>query len=207
MVETEWHITGEYFETCNCAILCPCLYTNLTATPTEGDCKVAMVFAIEEGRFGALSLDGLRFVWVGLTPGPMGDGNWTVGVIIDKRADETQRAALVQIITGEAGGPMALLAPMIGTFAGVEYRAIEIEAEGLRRKVFVPERLTQEAAAFPSPGDPTVPIVVDNTGHPANDRLALAKATETRLHAFGIDWDDDSGSRNGHLAPFDWRSG
>jgi hypothetical protein len=42
--------------------------------------------------------------------------------------------------------------------------------------------------------------------HPANARLALAKATGSHLHAFGLDWDDTSGNNNGHFAPFNWRS-
>ena len=31
-----WAINGEYFETCNCDFLCPCITSNLAATPTEG---------------------------------------------------------------------------------------------------------------------------------------------------------------------------
>ena len=34
--------------------------------------------------------------------------------------------------------------------------------------------------------------------------LALANATHSHFHAFGIDWDDASGTRNGHFAPFAW---
>ena len=35
-------------------------------------------------------------------------------------------------------------------------------------------------------------------------RLAIAKATRSSFHAFGIDWDDASGSRNAHFSPFSW---
>ncbi len=41
--------------------------------------------------------------------------------------------------------------------------------------------------------------------HPANARVALARATDSHLHAFGLNWDDTSGKNNGHFAPFDWR--
>ena len=47
-------------------------------------------------------------------------------------------------------------------------------------------------------------IYLDNAAHPANARLALAKATRSRFNVFGIQWDDTSGRRNGHFAPFDW---
>ena len=48
-------------------------------------------------------------------------------------------------------------------------------------------------------------IKVDNTLHPVSSRLALGNATSSRFHAFGIDWDDASGTRNGHFAPFAWQ--
>jgi len=47
----------------------------------------------------------------------------------------------------------------------------------------------------------------DNSGHPANDRLALAKATRSHLNAFGLMWNDVSGQNNGHFAPFSWQGG
>jgi hypothetical protein len=47
-------------------------------------------------------------------------------------------------------------------------------------------------------------IAIDNVSHPINSRLALAKATKSRFDAFGIDWDDSTGTRNGHFAPFAW---
>jgi hypothetical protein len=50
------------------------------------------------------------------------------------------------------------------------------------------------------------PIYLDNVGHPAARRLALAKASSSHMHAFGIDWDDTSGRNNGHFAPFAWSS-
>jgi hypothetical protein len=46
---------------------------------------------------------------------------------------------------------------------------------------------------------------LDNSGHPASDRLGLARAQYSRFNAFGIEFNDESGSNNGHFAPFDWR--
>jgi hypothetical protein len=34
--------------------------------------------------------------------------------------------------------------------------------------------------------------------------VALAKATRSRFNAFGMKWDDSTGTRNGHFAPFAW---
>lgn len=104
MSDTLWQLKGQYFETCNCDFLCSCPESHQKAIPTKGDCIAAMVYSIEEGSFGDVALDGLGFVIVLRTPGPMIEGNWTVGVIVDERADATQREALGAIASGSAGG-------------------------------------------------------------------------------------------------------
>ena len=45
-----WNIEGQYVETCNCAFLCPCITSNLSAKPTEGDCKAALGMRIDSGE-------------------------------------------------------------------------------------------------------------------------------------------------------------
>lgn len=206
MAETNWRVEGEYFESCNCAFLCPCIPSNMTASPTNGECKVALVFHITEGHFGETSLDDLTFVVAAHTPGAMAEGNWTLGLIIDERASDVQQEAIGAIASGSAGGPMAALAPLIGNFAGIELRPVRFEKDGMNCSVVVPEMLEQSVTGVASAADPTQPIMIDHTAHPANPRLALAKATVSHLHAFGIDWDDDGGQNNGHFAPFSWGS-
>lgn len=207
MSETDWDVEGDYFESCNCDFLCPCIHTNMVASPPPGDCKVAMAFHVTKGHFRAIPLDDLCFVFVAYTPGSMAEGNWTVGIVIDDRASDAQREAITKIVSGDAGGPMAVLAPLIGTFAGVESKPIRFEKDGLTYKVSIPGMLEEGVAGMPTYADPAQPIVIDNTAHPANARLGLAKATHSHLHAFGIDWDDDGGRNNGHFAPFSWHSG
>ena len=52
----------------------------------------------------------------------------------------------------------------------------------------------------------TEPLHLENTGHPAADRFALAHATRSHVHALGLEWDDVSGQNNGQYAPFSWQS-
>lgn len=206
MSNEAWRIEGEYFESCNCDFVCPCILSNLSALPSDGECKVALVFHIQEGRFGDVVLDDLTFVVAAQTPGAMIEGNWTVGLIIDDRADDDQQEAIGAIASGKAGGPMAGLAPLIGNFAGIELAPIELEKDGMHCSISIPGMLEQSIVGIPSAADESQPMVIDNTVHPANTRLALAKATASHLHAFGIDWDDVSGTNNGHLAPFLWQA-
>lgn len=206
MASANWALEGSYFETCNCEFLCPCISSNLAAEPTNGDCKVALAFQIERGRKDGVSLDGLAFIVVARTPGAMGKGNWTVGLVIDDRASAAQADAILAIASGQAGGPMAHIAPAIGTFAGVERRPIKFTGDGNRYSVSAGELVDQACEGVKSSPDATEPMALVNTGHPANSRLSLARASSQRFHAFGIDWEDASGRTNGHFAPFRWQA-
>lgn len=201
---SSWNITGQYMETCNCAFLCPCITSNLTAVPTEGDCKAAVAMRIDQGTKDGVALDGLSFIVLMHSPGAMASGNITVGLVIDAAATDAQAEAISAIATGAAGGPMAALGPLVGRVAGTERRPIRFESDGLKRSVTAGDLVDQACDGVASAGDPSQAICLDQTVHPANTRLSLAKATRSRIHAFGIDWDDASGTRNGHFAPFQW---
>jgi hypothetical protein len=204
MAQGTWQISGDYFETCSCDFLCPCLPSNLAAKPSKGHCDFAFAFHIDEGRQGAVKLDGLNFAVVGHTPGAMVEGNWSVGVIVDERATPEQAQAITAIASGQVGGPMAPLGGLITSFLGVERKPIHYEKDGMRRSVSIPGVMDQGLEGVTG-GNGTEPIYVDNTMHPANARLALARATRSHVNVFGLRWDDSSGRNNGHFAPFRWQ--
>ena len=205
MASPQWKISGDYFEACNCDSVCPCPTSGLAARPTQGHCDAGLIFHVERGSHGTIQLDGLSFAVLLHTPGPMIAGNWTVGVIVDERATAEQREALGAIGSGQGGGPMAALGPLVGSFAGIEAKPIRIEGSGMRRSVSIPGALDLAIEGIPGASQ-TEPIYFDNVGHPAATRLALAKASRSHMHAFGINWDDTSGKNNGHFAPFSWSS-
>ncbi len=99
---------------------------------------------------------------------------------------------------------MAALAPLVGQVAGVERRPISFEIDGLTRTVRAGGLIDQACTGVASGIDSAQAIGLDNTAHPVNSRLSLAKATRSSFHAFGFDWDDSTGTRNGHIAPFSW---
>lgn len=204
---TTWHVRGQYYETCNCDFICPCVPAQLAVTPTKGTCQFAMAFQIEQGTFGAVSLDDLGFIVLGLTPEAMGKGNWSVGVIVDTRASAEQRDAITAIASGAAGGPMAALSGLIGKFLGVESAPISFDRAGAKWSVkastFVD--MAAEGAMGINPAS-TEALQLSNTGHPAADTFTLAHASKSHVHAFGFVWDDVSGKNNGQYAPFAWRS-
>src|SRR4026207_2109291 len=120
MTTPSWKVSGQYYETCSCDSVCPCVLHQMAVEPSKGTCTFAMAFEIDKGSFGSASLDGLGFVVLGRTPEAMGKGNWSVGLVIDDGASTEQRDAITAIASGTAGGPMAGLSGLIGQFLGVE---------------------------------------------------------------------------------------
>jgi hypothetical protein len=208
MATPKWKVTGQYYETCSCDFVCPCLPRQLAVKPTKGTCTFAMAFQIDRGSYGSAPLDGLGFIVLGLTPKEMGQGDWSVGLIIDERASAQQKDAITSIASGGAGGPRAALSSLIGKFLGVESAPIRFERSGpkwaVKASSFVD--MAAEGAKGINPAA-TEPLYLENTGHPAADRFALAHASKSHVRAFGLTWDDVSGMNNGQYAPFSWAGG
>src|SRR5205809_4859101 len=141
MADVRWRISGEYFEACSCDSVCPCPTSGLAARPTKGYCAAGLVFRVEHGQHGNTKLDGLSFAVLLRTPGPMVQGDWTVGLILDERASKEQREALTAIASGQGGWPMAAVARLIGRFGGAEAKPIKFEMSGIRRSVSIPGAL------------------------------------------------------------------
>ena len=203
--QVQWQLSGDYFENCNCSVVCPCLVSAappLTSRPTEGVCNVPTVFHIESGRYGDVALDNLNVAIAVHTPGPMGDGNWSVAAYIDERADDKQTEALGAIFTGAAGGPMAAFAPLIGKNLGVKKVPITFRIEGKKRSAEIPSIL--HLAVDPLPTLHPSGEMWANAGHPfAPEKLALAVGAPGSTFAdHGLSWDNSG--KNGHYARISW---
>ena len=203
--QTKWRLSGDYFENCNCDVVCPCLASPaapLTTRPTQGACDVALIFHIDKGSCDSVSLDGLNVALIAHAPGPMADGNWSVAAYIDERADDPQTAALGAIFTGADGGPMAAFAPLIGQQLGVKKTAVRYAIQGKNRSVEIPGIMQMAVAPLPTM-HPSGEIWA-GIGHPvAPDRLALAVGRSgSTFTDYGMRWDNSG--KNGHYAPINW---
>jgi hypothetical protein len=203
--QTKWRLSGDYFENCNCDVVCPCLVSAsppLTAQPTQGTCDVALVFHIDTGSYGDVPLDGLNVAVIAHTPGPMGQGNWTIAAYIDERADDRQTAALGAIFGGSEGGPMAAFAPLVGTHLGAKKMLIRYAINGKSRSVEIPGIMRM--GVDPVPTMHPSGELWGAMGHPvAPDHLAFAMGGASSTFAdHGMRWDNSG--RNGHYAPINW---
>jgi hypothetical protein len=127
---TEWRVVATELANCNCAYGCPCQFN---ALPTHGDCRAAIGYEIEEGHFGAVRLNGLRAVMLVSWPGPVHQGKGMMQLVIDERADASQRDALIKILTGEETDEMATMwwvySAMSPTKLEPLFRPIEYEVD------------------------------------------------------------------------------
>ena len=90
---TKWHITGDWFDNCSCAVACPCTFAQ---APDNGFCESVLFWHIQRGHYGDINLDGLSFVRVGRWEGDLwaGKAKGSAGIFIDERADERQAEVL-----------------------------------------------------------------------------------------------------------------
>ena len=202
MATDGWRLKGDYFENCNCEVLCPCIFGGAAAVPTQGHCDVGFAFHIDEGEFNGVTFNGLNFVVIAYTPGIMSEGNWSTAVYIDQRADQRQRDALDRILSGEMGGPAERWMRLTGNFRGVKHSPITYTVEGHTRSVSIPGVMDFNVEGIVA-GRRTEPMRLENTGHPVNPSLALARGTRSTYTDHGMTWDNTG--KNGHYSTFEWR--
>ena len=198
-----WEISGDYFENCNCDVVCPCEVSPggpLTARPDQGVCDVLLAFHIDRGRFGDTALDGLNVLLAIHTPGPMAEGNWTGAPYLDERASPEQRKALGAIFGGAAGGPLGAVAPLITKHLEPRFVPIAIETHGKRRSAKIPGIL--DATVEPVPGAPAGTSVVKRNAHPFFPETIQAYGVRTTYTDHDFRWDNTG--RNGDIAAFRW---
>lgn len=125
-----WLFKSETYDNCNCAINCGCQF-NLPST--HGFCQSAFIGRVVEGHFNDTKISGLN--WAGLFkwPGEIADGDGKRQIIIDERADASQRKALETIISGKACKPLSNLFSVFAStcteFCETLFLPIDLEAD------------------------------------------------------------------------------
>ena len=119
----DWKLEGQYFESCNCDLVCPCIFLR---PPTQGFCNAMVGWQIEKGYMDDVDLSGLNVgLWL-YAPGLMTEGGWQVTLYIDERADAKQAEALQKIWGGTVGGHPAVIAELVGEIKGVHSAKVDI---------------------------------------------------------------------------------
>jgi hypothetical protein len=196
-----WSLTGNYVETCSCELMCPC-NLSLDHGAAYDFCRVTLVFEIGDGEIDGTDVGGLTVAAIADTPKVMTEGNWRLGVFVDEQATDEQADKLVQVFSGQLGGPMAGLAPLVGEMLGVERARIEVTHDGLRHSVRVGDAIDFEIEDIvPFGVESGQPIRFNGMFHPVGSDLTMAEAKRTKINAFGIEYEGKTGlSKSG----FSW---
>ena len=195
-----WQIEGTYFETCSCEVVCPCT-ASLALGADYDRCRVTLVFRVAGGEVEGTDVGGLTVAALADTPKVMTDGNWRLGVFIDDSASDEQAEKLGGVFSGQLGGPMAGLAPLIGENLGVERAPIEVHEDGLRHSVRIGDAIDFEIEDIvPFGVESGEPARLVGIFHPAGSELTIAKATRSNIDALGVAFE----GKSGFSSPFAW---
>ncbi len=199
-----WKLEGTYFENCNCDWVCPCSVTSMVSPANQERCQAVLIYHVESGEIEGADVSGYTVTVVADTPRQMTDGNWNLGLIVDAKASEDQADRLAGVFSGQKGGPMAALAPLVGNVLGIERAAMEFSDNGLRHSVRIGDQVNIEIEDFVPPGlGGDTPTRLTGVFHPSNTTLTIAKPVSSRINAFGMEFHNDG--RSAFSAPFAWQ--
>jgi hypothetical protein len=173
----------------------------LTARATLDRCRALLAYHVTNGEIDGIDVSGLTFALFLDTPPVMSEGNWRVGVYLDQAATDEQADKLMEVITGQAGGPLAMLAPLIGELLGVERLPIEYSDDGRSHRVRIGDAADLTVEDFLA-GDQNDAVRLTNVLHPSSSTLTVAPATAVQLSTFGLGWGRPG--QSGFSAPFSW---
>jgi hypothetical protein len=184
---TSWHLSGSYFEACNCDAICPCrtVGSRPGGRSTYGICQFALSWHITEGRADDVILSDLDVVMAGWYDDDEPGSPWRISLYIGDDANDAQYGSLTSIFLGRAGGTaLENFASAIGTVHEVRRARIRLS--------HVPRRWFIRAATFVSvsakvPVEASAPVAC---GIPGLDRPGQeVVADELRVNDTPLVWD------------------
>ncbi len=188
-----WKLKGSYAETCSCELMCACNFT-FDHGATYDYCRATLAFDIREGEIEGTDVSGLKAVFIIDTPKVMTEGNWRMGVFIDDQATDEQADKLTAVFSGQLGGPMEALGPLVGEMLGVQRVPIEMVHDGVHHSVKVGDAIDFEIEDIVPFGVETgEPVRMTGMFHPVGSELTAAEAKRSKINAFGIEYEGKSG--------------
>lgn len=119
-------LEGDLLEVCTCNVLCPCW---VGEDPDGGVCKSTLAYVIDKGTIDGVDVSGLVVAMTAFIPGNVFAGNWSRRIYVDERASPEQERAMVDLLQGRKGGPIADLAALIGEDVGIQRARIDYSIE------------------------------------------------------------------------------
>jgi hypothetical protein len=194
-----YQVRGDYFESCTCKVSCPCIWLE---PATEEACDVFFAWRIREGEMDGLRLDGLKVALAAHSPKNMTEGGWKVALYLDEQATADQAKALGAIFSGQAGGHLANVAPLIGTVTGVHSAPIEFDSTDGGRSVTVGEVMSVEVEQLKGL-DGGAGVIANAPLGAVTQPLLQARAEKLSYRG---DWNVSASGSNGFITEFEYSS-
>ncbi|HEY7228954.1 MAG TPA: DUF1326 domain-containing protein [Pseudolabrys sp.] len=181
MTDTNWTIRAREFANCNCSYGCPCQFNGL---PTYGNCRAVVGIQIDTGHHGTTKLDGLKVAGIFKWPGAVHEGKGEAAIVIDERANEAQRGALLRILSGQDTEPGATIFNVFAStlekvhepiFSKIDF---EVDIDKRRARLVVPGVIEMRGE----------PILNPVTGKEHRARIDMVGGFEYKLAEIGRGW-------------------
>ena len=199
-----WKLEGDYFEGCNCDLVCPCIFKG---DPDEGNCNLTTAWHVQNGSYDTINVGELNVVGVFHTPGNMLTGpKWKAALYIDERATKEQSDSLTKIFSGQSGGFFAGVATtFIGEVLGVKSALIEFGIDGKRRWLHIKDSMELEIEGVIGGDENQESRIVNSAfGVVHGSDLVVARSTKYRYDDHGMKWDNSG--KNGFYCKFRYSS-
>ena len=145
----KWTIEADFLQACSCNYGCPCEFE---APPTLGFCEGNGAWKITKGNYGKTSLNGLGLAFSAHWPKAIHQGNGTVALFFDEKANKEQREALLQIASGQAGGvPFEIIATTFTKVLEPQYLPFNFKFNGKNSSVNIGGKLIIELEPIKNP--------------------------------------------------------
>jgi len=175
----DWSLNATIIEACSCTMFCPCYFSTVPSAHGMGSggdhsmaehyCRFNMGYRVNQGRFGNVSLDGVRFWVAGDLGADFSKGAEWAEITFEPATTKAQREAITTIIPNVY--PVTWKAFTIGQDAPVEWKATKDRAEAR-----LDGGKAAEVVLRRNPGMTEEPVVIRNLryfGAPRNTGFVL----------------------------------
>jgi hypothetical protein len=189
VADATYRVRGDYFESCNCDVICPCRMIGGVkgGRSTYGICFGVLSWHVREGTVGEVDVSHFAVALVCRYDDDEPGSPWTIRLHVDERGDENQRAALRDVFPGELGGERVAILPWVRKMrhlVDVRPSAIALEPDGDGYRLRVGDTVAAQATRAVETDEPVA------CGIPGYDRGGRElHADELRVHESPFEWE------------------
>lgn len=171
-----WWARGLLFENCNCTAVCPG-HVHFSQPCTHEVCRGFWAIRFQEGEVAGSDLAGIDTVVAYESPQVMIEGGWKQVILVDEKASAGQTETIEDLLTGQLGGPWAVLGNFVEERLPTRNVPIEIEAGPARKQVTIPGILEGVVEAIRG-RDKEAPVLFENIYNQIHDSTqVIARGT------------------------------